>query len=192
MVTGYEPNSSCGRYGRGAKSRRNKVIPLDACIRERPVCILARHRLSWPRFIMICLATCSWIIGIASEITPRHIRCKNFHIENGGITRQFLTSAQDAVDWSDSRPGRFAPEETTLDTFWIGGWVDLGEGLDAWSREKSLVLAGNWTPAVQIVTILTELSRLLPSISIPNYSSSSSSSFSLRILMIWAAGSAVK
>jgi len=33
--------------------------------------------------------------------------------------------------WSTSHPGRFTPEERTLITHWVGGWMRSRAGLDA-------------------------------------------------------------
>jgi hypothetical protein len=48
---------------------------------------------------------------------------------SGGIAQKFLTSALDGGQWSAPRPGGFTPEERTLNTHRIGGWI--GPGLDA-------------------------------------------------------------
>jgi hypothetical protein len=47
------------------------------------------------------------------------------------IAPTFLTTAVDGGEWSASRPGRFPPRLTALDTHWIGGWVGPRAGLDA-------------------------------------------------------------
>jgi len=49
---------------------------------------------------------------------------------------EFLTSAMDGGEWSDSRPGRFTPRETDPDTHWIGRWLDSRVGMDAVSKTK--------------------------------------------------------
>jgi hypothetical protein len=46
---------------------------------------------------------------------------------------------------------RFTPGERTPGTHWIGGWVGLRAGLDAWARKKSSVPVGDRTPIVQPV-----------------------------------------
>jgi hypothetical protein len=69
---------------------------------------------------------------------------------NGRIAPPFLTSALDAVEWSVSRPCRFASKETDPITHRIGGgWAPE----PAWTllrREKSCI-ASNRTGAVQAV-----------------------------------------
>jgi hypothetical protein len=42
-----------------------------------------------------------------------------------------LTSTLDGGEWSDSRPGRFAPRGKAPGNHWIGGWVDPRAVLDA-------------------------------------------------------------
>jgi hypothetical protein len=49
----------------------------------------------------------------------------------------FLTSALVGGEWSISRPVSFTPG-----THWIGGWVDLREGLDDLEKRKFLTLPG--------------------------------------------------
>jgi hypothetical protein len=53
-----------------------------------------------------------------------------------GMTPPFLTSAVDEGEWSDSRPGRFTPEERTPGSHWIGGWVGPKAGLGAVEKRK--------------------------------------------------------
>jgi hypothetical protein len=69
---------------------------------------------------------------------------------NGGIAPSFLTSALDGGEWLASRPGRFSPGEIDPGAHWIGDWVGPRAGLKAVKR-KTLVSAGNLTPAVQPV-----------------------------------------
>jgi hypothetical protein len=47
-----------------------------------------------------------------------------------------LTSTLVGGEWSASRPGRFIHGERAPGTHWIGGWVDLGAGMD--DLEKTL------------------------------------------------------
>jgi hypothetical protein len=42
-----------------------------------------------------------------------------------------LISTIDEVEWSASRPGRFAPGGRTAGIHWIGGWVNPRTGLDS-------------------------------------------------------------
>jgi hypothetical protein len=77
---------------------------------------------------------------------------------SAGIPPLFLTSALGGGEWSDSRPGRFITGDGHPGTHWIGGWVGPRASLNSVSREKYPLLAGNRTPAVQPVTIPTELS----------------------------------
>jgi hypothetical protein len=48
----------------------------------------------------------------------------------------------EVISQSASRPGRFTPEEGASGTHWIGGWVDLGSGLEAVEKRK-ICLAGH-------------------------------------------------
>jgi hypothetical protein len=76
---------------------------------------------------------------------------------SGGIAPPFLTSALDGGEWSASRPGWCTPREKGAGTHWIGaGWAPE-QVWTLWSREKSLVPAGNQTPAIQPIAILTEV-----------------------------------
>jgi hypothetical protein len=43
----------------------------------------------------------------------------------------FLTSTQDGVEYLDSRPDSFTPEERTPGTVRIGGWVGPSVALDS-------------------------------------------------------------
>jgi hypothetical protein len=54
----------------------------------------------------------------------------------------FLTSVLAEGEWSAPHPGRFTPEETALDTHWIGCWVDPRAGLDDIEKRKFLTLPG--------------------------------------------------
>jgi hypothetical protein len=55
----------------------------------------------------------------------------------------FLTSALVGGEWSTSRLGRFTPgERAPAGTHWIGGWVDLRDGLDDLQKRKFLTLPG--------------------------------------------------
>jgi hypothetical protein len=58
---------------------------------------------------------------------------------------------------SFTHPGLFNPEEIFRGTYWIVNWVEIRVGLDAVAMRKSLSPAGNRTPFVQPLTILTEL-----------------------------------
>jgi hypothetical protein len=63
----------------------------------------------------------------------------------GGVDVQIhisLTLALAGVEWSASRPGRFAPAERSPGTHWIGGWVDPRAGLDDIEKRKFLTLLG--------------------------------------------------
>jgi hypothetical protein len=57
----------------------------------------------------------------------------------------FLTSALDGGEWSASRPWHFTTGERTLDTDWIGGWVDPRAGMDAVEKRKILQCRA-WNP----------------------------------------------
>lgn len=57
-----------------------------------------------------------------------------------------VTLTQDEVHWSSSRPDRFIPRDRTLATNWICSYVGSEPVWKFWKREKSLSLAGNWTP----------------------------------------------
>jgi hypothetical protein len=48
-----------------------------------------------------------------------------------------LEAALVGGEWSASRPGRFTPGIQ-----WLGGWVDLGAGLDDLEKRKFLTLPG--------------------------------------------------
>jgi hypothetical protein len=52
----------------------------------------------------------------------------------------FLNSVLVGVEWSDSHPCRFAPEERVPGTHWIGGWVGPRAGLDDAEKRKFLTL----------------------------------------------------
>jgi hypothetical protein len=54
----------------------------------------------------------------------------------------FLTSAVARGEWSDSRPGRFAPRETPSSTHCIGGWADPRAGQGDVKERKFLTLPG--------------------------------------------------
>jgi hypothetical protein len=54
----------------------------------------------------------------------------------------FLTSALVRGEWSPSRPCRFAPEERTPGTYWVGGWVGPRAGLDDLEKRKFLTQPG--------------------------------------------------
>jgi hypothetical protein len=88
---------------------------------------------------------------------------------NGEIDVQlcaFFTSAPDWSEWSTARADRFVPGQKGLSVHWVTGWV--GPKL-IWTRqqkeEKSLHYPYQESnpdrPARSLVTILTELSRLL-------------------------------
>jgi hypothetical protein len=49
---------------------------------------------------------------------------------------QSLTSALDAGEWSDSRPGRFTSRERAPGTHWLGGLVGPRAGLDSNKRYR--------------------------------------------------------
>jgi hypothetical protein len=55
---------------------------------------------------------------------------------SGGIAPRILTSALDGVEWSASRPDRFAPRERAHGTYWLGGWMGPGAGLDTVVKRK--------------------------------------------------------
>jgi hypothetical protein len=79
---------------------------------------------------------------------------------NRSITGVFLTPALGGGEWSASHPGRFTLGERAPDTHFIGGWVSPRTCLDAVQKKKrSLIRAGNRTPAVEPVTAPTETSR---------------------------------
>jgi hypothetical protein len=99
---------------------------------------------------------------------------------SGGIASPFLTWALDGDRWSGSRPGRFTP-----------GWSRPRYALDRrlgqshsrpgrYGEQKNVAPSGDRTPAVQSVSIPTELSRLL----MYNTSSHSSRIHSLIVALI--------
>jgi hypothetical protein len=53
-----------------------------------------------------------------------------------------LTFALAGGEWSASRPCRFTPGERAPGTHWIGGWVDLRDGLDGVEKRKFLTVPG--------------------------------------------------
>jgi hypothetical protein len=53
-----------------------------------------------------------------------------------------LTSALVGGEWSDSRPGRFAPEKRTPGTHCIVDWVCPRAGLDDVEKKKFLTVPG--------------------------------------------------
>jgi hypothetical protein len=63
----------------------------------------------------------------------------------------FLNSVLDEGELSAARPGHFTPRERALGTHHVGGWVGLEPVWTLWSKGKSLVPAGNRTPAVKPV-----------------------------------------
>jgi hypothetical protein len=85
----------------------------------------------------------------------------------GGVEVQlhaFLTSALDADQQSVSRYGGLTPWETASGTNWIGRWVGPRAGLDAevkWRNPCPCRESNPARPAPSLVTILTELTRLL-------------------------------
>jgi hypothetical protein len=63
----------------------------------------------------------------------------------GGVDVQihiFLISALSGGEWSASRPCLFNPGERALGPHWIGGWVDLRDGLDDVEKRKFWTLPG--------------------------------------------------
>jgi hypothetical protein len=70
---------------------------------------------------------------------------------NGGIAPRFSTTAIDGGEWSASGPCRFTPKRRAPGPHCIGGWVCPRAGLDAVEQRKMSCLAGNRTPAVQLV-----------------------------------------
>jgi hypothetical protein len=58
------------------------------------------------------------------------------------LTHIFLTSALVGGEWSASRPGRFIHGERAPGTYWIGGWVNPGAGLDNVEKRELLTLPG--------------------------------------------------
>jgi hypothetical protein len=53
------------------------------------------------------------------------------HGGSGGIYPQYLTSATDRGEWSDSWLGHFTLWEIAPRTHWIGDWVSPRAGLEA-------------------------------------------------------------
>jgi hypothetical protein len=47
-----------------------------------------------------------------------------------------LDLGTDGGEWSSSRPGRFIPGKTAPGTYWIGGWMGPGVGLDDVKKRK--------------------------------------------------------
>jgi hypothetical protein len=88
-----------------------------------------------------------------SKLTKQH--SMKVYGGSGDIGLPFLISTLEEGEWPASLSGRFIPR-----TQWIGCWVGHVVGLDLWSKEKSLALSRNRTPAVQRVAIPTELARI--------------------------------
>jgi hypothetical protein len=83
---------------------------------------------------------------------------------SGGIAPGILTTALDVGEWSASRPGLFNPWQRDHVIHWIGGWVGPSTGLDAVAKRNipwPFRESNPSRPACSLVTILTELSRLL-------------------------------
>jgi hypothetical protein len=55
---------------------------------------------------------------------------------SGVIFAPFLFLALNGGVWSASRSGRFTPEEISLGTHWMGGWVGPRSGLNAGEKRK--------------------------------------------------------
>jgi hypothetical protein len=49
---------------------------------------------------------------------------------SGDKAPRFLSTTLDGREWSASSPSRFASEERSPGTHWIGGWVGTRAGLD--------------------------------------------------------------
>jgi hypothetical protein len=63
----------------------------------------------------------------------------------GGVDIQihiFLASTLVGGEWSAWRHGRFTPEKRARRTYWIGGWMGPGTGLDEVEKRKFLTLLG--------------------------------------------------
>jgi hypothetical protein len=77
---------------------------------------------------------------------------------SGGIALPFLVLAIDRVEWFSFMLHLLYPLEKSPGTHWRGGWVDFRVDLDVTGkREKSCPCR----PALSLITIPTELSRLL-------------------------------
>jgi hypothetical protein len=76
----------------------------------------------------------------------------------------FLTSTLDGGEWSASRSGRFTPGKRAPGTHWIGSRVDFRAGLYSVAKRKIPTPcreSNSARPARSLVTMLTELSRLI-------------------------------
>jgi hypothetical protein len=74
-----------------------------------------------------------------------------------------LTSALDGVNGLRQALAAFNPRERTPFTHWIGGWVDLRDGLDTAAKGNilCLCLVLLWFSSLYSDTILPELPQLL-------------------------------
>jgi hypothetical protein len=61
----------------------------------------------------------------------------------------FLLSALDKNEWSASGPCRFISVESAPGTYWIGGWVGPGTGLDAVKKKQISCPSWDSTPVIQ-------------------------------------------
>jgi hypothetical protein len=90
--------------------------------------------------------------------------------KSGGIASPFFTSALNGGRWSVSRPGCFTPREEhpapiRYEAMWVPEPVST-----LCSREKYLASTGNWTPAVQPVTLpYTDRATTAPRIKFVDY-----------------------
>jgi hypothetical protein len=80
----------------------------------------------------------------------------------------FLNSTLDGGEWSASQTRRLTPRERDSGTHWIGGWMGLGTGLDTATKRKHTYHCRESNlgySARTLVTVITELSRILPNMS---------------------------
>jgi hypothetical protein len=91
---------------------------------------------------------------------------KHHTMESRGIAPRNLNLNPRWRRWSDSRLGSFTPGENASDAIRIVGWVSTRAGWTRWKKKILLWSYRESNPSRQargLVTILTELSRLLQS-----------------------------
>jgi hypothetical protein len=112
--------------------------------------------LCW-QHVFISLSVCSHLFSCIND--HQYIPYINLW-ENDDIVPTLLTSALHGDEWSVSRSCRFTPGEAVPGTHCIGSWVRPQSRSGRCGQEKTLDHAGNGTPPIQSVAILTELSWL--------------------------------
>jgi hypothetical protein len=68
------------------------------------------------------------VLNLLSTMPWRRVR-------EGGIAPRFLTSVQDGGEWLASPTSHFTHGERAPGTYWIGGSVDPGAGLDSVEKQ---------------------------------------------------------